>query len=170
MSTARLLEPRIACLLLAAASAALLLGALGLEYLGGLPPCQLCVWQRWPHLAVVGLGLLGVLWRPRPMLALAALTLLGNAGLAGYHVGIEQGLWALPAGCVAGAEAGSVEELRALLEEAQPACDQVTFTLLGLSLAAWNGLLCLALGGYGLGALRAGRAGGLPLQTAKRPS
>ncbi len=37
---------------------ALMLGALGFEYLGGYPPCEICMWQRYPHVAaiVVGLG------------------------------------------------------------------------------------------------------------------
>jgi disulfide bond formation protein DsbB len=133
-----LLEPSRVSLLLALASAAILLAALALQYLGGLPPCPLCIWQRWPYLAVIALGLIGWRWRPRAMLGIAALALLGGAGLAAYHVGIEQGWWALPAGCVAGGTAQSVEELRRMLAEAPPACDQVGFTFLGLSLAGWN--------------------------------
>jgi disulfide bond formation protein DsbB len=72
------------------------------------------------------------------MLGLATLVLLVGAGLAAYHVGIEQGWWALPASCVAGGGAESVEELKRLLAEAPPACDQVSFTFLGLTLAGWN--------------------------------
>lgn len=159
MSIDRLIEPRTAALLIAAASALSLLIALALQYGAGLPPCPLCVWQRWPHLAVVGLGLAGWFVRPRAMLALAALVLLGNAGLAGYHVGIEQGVFALPAGCVVGQGASSVDELRAMLSDAAPACDQIGFTLLGLSLAAWNGLLCLALAAFAAVAALRGRGG-----------
>jgi disulfide bond formation protein DsbB len=135
---ARALEPSRACLLLALASAAILLGALALQYLGGLPPCPLCIQQRWPYLALIVLGGVGWRARPRAMLGLSTLALLVGAGLAAYHVGIEQGWWALPAGCVAGGGAESVEELKRLLAEAPPACDQVSFTFLGLSLAGWN--------------------------------
>ena len=73
---ARVLEPTRACLLLALASAAIQLAALALQYLGGLPPCPLWVWQRWPYVALVALGLLGWRWRPRAMLGLAALVVL----------------------------------------------------------------------------------------------
>jgi disulfide bond formation protein DsbB len=134
----RSLTPASACLVLALASAALLLGALGLQYLGGLPPCRLCIWQRWPYALLIVLGVVG--WRvfPRAALGLAALVLLIGAGLAVYHVGVEQGWWALPAGCIAGQGAESIEDLKRLLAEAPPACDQVGFTLLGLSLAGWN--------------------------------
>ena len=152
-----LATPRRLALLLGLGSGAVLLGALGLQYLGGVAPCPLCIWQRWPHLAVLLIGLLGWAWWPRPMLALAGLVLLGSAGLAGYHVGIEEGVWALPAGCAAGQEASTVEELRQLLAEAPPACDQVGFTVLGLSLASWNGVNSLALAALALWA--AWRAG-----------
>jgi disulfide bond formation protein DsbB len=149
---ARAFEPPRACLLLALASAAILLGALALQHLGGLPPCRLCIWQRWPYVALIGLGVIG--WRawPRAMLALATLALLAGAGLAAYHVGIEQGWWALPEGCVAGGTAESVEDLRRLLAEAPPACDQVSFTLLGLTLAGWNLVASLALALYAFAA------------------
>ena len=145
---ANLLEPTRACLLLALASAAILLAALALQYLGGLPPCPLCIWQRWPYVALIALGLLGWRWRPRALLAIAALVLLGGAGIAAYHVGIEHGWWALPAGCVAGGAADSVEELKRLLAEAPPACDQVGFTFIGLTLAGWNLVASLALAAY----------------------
>jgi disulfide bond formation protein DsbB len=135
---ARVLEPARACLLLALVSAALLLGALALQYLGGFQPCRLCVWQRWPYLALIALGLIGWRWRPRVALGVATLVLLGGAGLAAYHVGIEQGWWALPASCVAGGTAATVEELKRMLAEAPPACDQVSFAFLGLTLAGWN--------------------------------
>jgi disulfide bond formation protein DsbB len=133
-----LLEPSRVSLLLALASAMILLAALALQYLGGLPPCPLCIWQRWPYVALIALGLLGWRWRPRAMLGVATVVLLGGAGIAAYHVGIEQGWWALPAGCVAGGTAQSVEELKRMLAQAPPACDQVGFTFLGLSLAGWN--------------------------------
>jgi len=142
---ARALEPSRACLLLALASAAILLGALALQYVGGLPPCPLCIWQRWPYVALIALGVAGWRWHPRAMLGVATLVLLASAGLAAYHVGIEQGWWALPAGCVAGAGADSVEDLKRLLAEAPPACDQVSFAFLGLTLAGWNLVASLGL-------------------------
>jgi disulfide bond formation protein DsbB len=120
---------------------------LALQYFAGLEPCPLCIWQRYPHLVVVALGLIGWRWRPRDMLGLIALVLLVGAGIAAYHVGVEQGWVALPAGCAAGQGATSVEELRQMLAEAPPACDQVSFTLLGLSLAGWNLLGSLVMAG-----------------------
>jgi disulfide bond formation protein DsbB len=158
---ARVLEPPRACLVLALASAAILLEALALQYLGGMLPCHLCLWQRWPYVALVALGLIGWRWHPRALLGLATLVLLGGAGLAAYHVGIEQEWWALPGSCVAGAGAESVEELKRVLAEAPPACDQVGFTFLGLSLAGWNLVASLLLAAFAAtAALGLGRRAG----------
>jgi disulfide bond formation protein DsbB len=144
----RMLFPPTAALLLALAGGAVLLAALALQYLGGLAPCHLCVLERWPYVALVALGLIGWRWRPRALLALAVPVLLVGAGLGAYHVGVEQGWWALPAGCAAGENAQSVEDLKRLLAEAPPACDQVSFTFLGLSLAGWNIVTSLGLAAY----------------------
>ncbi len=154
----RFFAPRTACLLLALASALILLAVLALQYLGGLAPCHLCVLQRWPYVALIGLGLVGRRWQPRPLLALAVLTLLVGVGLAGYHVGIELGWWALPESCIAdGSSARTIEELKQLLAKAPPTCDQVGFSLLGLSLAGWNLIASLALAGYAAASAHAPR-------------
>lgn len=148
MSLLRAPKPSTVSLSLAAAAIAILLGTLGLQYLGGLPPCHLCVLQRYPYALLIVLGAIGGFWQPRLMVGLAALVLLAGAGLAGYHLGVEQGWWALPAGCAAGGEAQSVEDLRRQLAEAPPSCDQVAFTFLGLSLAGWNGVISLGLAAF----------------------
>ena len=86
------------------------------------------------------------LWlgRPKTFLVLAALILIFEIGLAGYHVGIEQGWFALPTSCAALAPATTIDQLREQLQAAPARCDQVQFTLLGLSLSAWNGIYALA--------------------------
>ena len=82
-------------------SLALLAGALAFQYLGGLAPCPLCIDQRWPHAIAIGLGLLLLAWPKRALAVLAGLTVLVGAGIAGYHVGIEQGWWPGPTTCTA---------------------------------------------------------------------
>jgi disulfide bond formation protein DsbB len=132
--------------LITAASAAALLAALALQYIGGYQPCSLCIYERFPYLAAIAVGVLGLwLGRPRLGLALAALALAVNVGLSAYHVGVEQGWLALPEACTAVGQATSVEELRAQLAAAPARCDQVSLTLAGLSLAAWNGVFAAAL-------------------------
>jgi len=149
----------------AGASALLLLGALGFEHLGGLRPCALCHWQRWAHVGVVVLGLTAASQGNRPalqraLLGLVVAALLGSAALAGWHAGIEWKLWTGPESCTGSLPAGlSVDELRRrLLGTAVQRCDEIPWSLLGLSMAGWNAVLSLLLAlGLGFGALRAGR-------------
>jgi len=125
-------------MLLAIASVAILAAVFAFQYLGGAAPCQMCIWQRYPYAVLIVLGLLGWFWQPRLMLGLGTLVLLVGGGIAAYHYGVEEGWFALPSGCAAGGDATSVEELRRMLSEAPPACDQVQFNVFGWSLAAWN--------------------------------
>jgi disulfide bond formation protein DsbB len=145
-----LTQPKAALLLLASISALTLLAVFTLEYLGGLAPCQMCIWQRWPFAILFVLGLAGAASSPRLAVILAVPVLIVSIGLAGYHVAVEEGWLALPAGCAAGADASSVAELKALLAEAPPSCDQVDFKFLGLSLAAWNLTLSTVLAAFAL--------------------
>jgi len=132
-------------MLLAIASVAILAAVFAFQYLGGAAPCQMCLWQRYPYAVLIVLGLLGWFWQPRLMLGLGTLVLLVGGGIASYHYGVEQGWFALPTGCAAGGDATSVEELRRMLSEAPPACDQVQFNVFGWSLAAWNVLASVVL-------------------------
>jgi disulfide bond formation protein DsbB len=128
------------------ACALALLMALVLQFAFGFAPCNLCLWERWPYLvaAAAAVGAL-IVDTPRAALAAIAVILLGGTALAAYHVGVEQGVFALPESCAAPARAQSIEQLRQMLIEAPPRCDQVTAQFLGLSLATWNLVLSAAL-------------------------
>ncbi len=143
---------------LAAGSLAALAAAFAFQHLGGLEPCPLCVWQRWPHVAIALLAAVSLGFRG-PVAAvpvgLAGLAALVGAGLAGFHVGVEQQWWPGLAACEGGPPAQTVAELRERLLNAAPArCDEAAWSFLGLSMAAWNGLLSLALAGMAAGALK----------------
>lgn len=143
---------------IAIVSSAALLLALLLQFGFGLVPCQLCLWERWPYLIVIALAAGGLLMQvPRTALVIILLVLLVAVGLAGYHVGVEQGVLALPSTCAAAGQAQSIEDLRRLLDTAPPSCDQVTASFLGLSLAAWNLVLALLLAGAAIAGLWLGR-------------
>jgi disulfide bond formation protein DsbB len=133
----------------AGGSALLLAGALGFEHLGGLLPCTLCLWQRWPHWAALAFGAAALIFptaRAWPLLgALAALT---TAVIAGYHVGVELQWWAGLTSCSIDTLQGvSVDDL--LSTDAgiakTVACDAIPWQFLGLSMAGWNGALSLVL-------------------------
>ena len=153
---AQALRRRNLMLLAGLGSAGLLLAALAFEHLGGLAPCPLCIWQRWPHLVALaglaGLVLPGAIW---PLLgALGAGT---SGGIAVYHSGVEQGWWSGPSACAAGQDLSGLtaeELLDALLAAPVVRCDEIPWELLGLSMASWNAVASFVLAGLWRASLR----------------
>lgn len=144
---------RLLVLSAGAGSAALLLGALGFQYLGGLFPCALCLWQRWPHLAAVLLALLGLKVRGAALPVLGAIAALATAAIGGFHVGVEQGWWAGLESCTGAGITGL--SMDTLLDPTAAApgvvrCDQIAWTFAGVSMAGWNMILSLGLAGLWL--------------------
>jgi disulfide bond formation protein DsbB len=144
-----------------AGSAALLAGAFAFQHIGGLPPCALCIWQRWPH-AVAALLATALILAPsplrRPLLAVGALAALTTAGIGGYHVGIEQGWWAGPTSCSGSGPGLSGMSGADLLDMTAPTqvvmCDEIAWAFAGLSMAGWNAVLSIGLAAIWLGGLR----------------
>jgi disulfide bond formation protein DsbB len=180
---------------LGAVALLLVLGALGFQFLAHLAPCEMCHWQRWPHIAAAFLGLAGIrMWRKRPypwmvaalaivgiagiavtgqwrnapyiaaaiiliaallalapgrrVIAVATVTLVAVSGLIGaYQTGMQMGLLPGPSACV-------VTHAYVLGSGAPPpevSCNAVTWSLFGLSLAAYNAVI--SLGAAALGAV-----------------
>jgi disulfide bond formation protein DsbB len=127
------------------ASLASLGAAFASQYWGGLEPCILCIYQRYPYGVAAALGLIGLLVAPRPawlrlILVLAGLVFLVDAGIAFFHVGVEQHWWTGTAQCGSTLPTGlSAEELEKLLQ-ATPVtpCDRVAWSLFGISMAGYN--------------------------------
>ncbi len=141
---------RARMLIAGAGSAAILAGALGFQFIGGLAPCPLCIWQRWPHVAAVVIAALAVtvLWRYyRPLAVLGMLAMLVSAGLGLYHTGIERGWWPGPDTCTSSDITNlSTDQLMAQIMNAPLVrCDEVAWDLLGLSMASWNAAISLGL-------------------------
>jgi disulfide bond formation protein DsbB len=136
----------------ALACGAALLAALGFQHLGGLAPCPLCILQRWPHGVGLVVGLVAVTWPRRAMRvasALAAAALAIGAVIAFYHAGVEQAWWPGPDTCAVPDPASmSTDDLLARLQ-ATPVvrCDEIPWSFLGLSMAAWNVPLSLGIAG-----------------------
>lgn len=147
-------------LLAGAGSAAVLVAALAYQYLGGLAPCPMCIWQRWPHLVAIVLAGLAVtvLWRGHRVVALAgAAAMAVAAGLGVFHTGVERAWWEGPSTCTA-ADPGSMNAsdlLDQLLVTEVVRCDEVVWDFLGLSMASWNALLSLGLASIWIFAARA---------------
>ena len=151
-------SPRLIALTAAAGSAALLIAALGFQALG-YAPCELCILQRCPHLAPVLTGLL--IWRlgfSRWLALLGVIAALTATGLAIYHAGVEMKLWLGPQHCsggVSGLAGMSTQDLMTALEAAPVVrCDEIAWSLFGISMAGWNAIISAGLSGLWLAALR----------------
>ena len=141
-------------------SLVLIVGAL-LFQASGLPPCEMCHWQRWPHIAgglagVTGAGL-GLAGRAGPgfvrgaaLLAIAGLVVSGLLGV--FHAGVEWDWWEGPTAC---ASAGYVPGRPDAFESFNIVrCDVAAWRLFGLSLAGYNALISFAVAALGLMLLR----------------
>ncbi len=151
-------RPRLVGLVLAGASAAMLLGAFYFQEIEGLQPCPLCLAQRWAHAASLAIGLLlalgiGGKGFARPWLAALTLAFLAGAGIAAYHVGVEQH-WIESAFCGVSEGADTIEALKAELWETDVVrCDEVPWSLAGISMAGYNLLISVVLAAVALWAM-----------------
>jgi len=143
--------PRAAQILLAANLSAILF-VLTMQYGFGLHPCVLCLWQRVPYISTAVLALVIWLWHPYRLqgvllLSLCAALYLIGMGLAIFHSGVELHWWLGTSGCAIEPLSGtSTDDLRqSLLRTVAPRCDQIAWTLFGLSMANWNIAFSLAL-------------------------
>ncbi len=149
----RPIAPEWLAMALGGVSLALILGALGFEYIGGYPPCEMCMWQRWPHYANILVGLGGGLavWvsaaprRSARLAAEAAMVLIALSGLIGvYHAGVEWKVWAGPSACTGGPfNVNGGLDLNAHLV----LCDVAAWRLFGISMAGYNALISLSAAG-----------------------
>ncbi len=131
--------------------AALLGGAFAFQYLGGLVPCEMCYWQRWPHGAAIVVALAGFVLPPRQARAaviLAALLAMVSGAIGVYHWGVEQHIFQGLTQCSAAATGGSTQDvLKDIFATTRIVrCDQPQWSLFGISMAGWNAILSLGLG------------------------
>lgn len=130
-------------------SAALLIGAFAFQHIGGLAPCKLCLWQRWPHAAAVLIGAVALLTRRAQLAVLGAIAALTTGGIGIYHTGVERGWWEGPTSCtgggdnLAGLSGGDLLDFSSA--ETIIMCDEVAWEMFGLSMASWNAVAAFAL-------------------------
>ncbi|MDX2274920.1 MAG: disulfide bond formation protein B [Hyphomonadaceae bacterium] len=130
-------------------SGALLAGAHAFQRLGGLAPCPLCLQQREWHWAVVGVALIALalrftpLNRPRLAASVLGVVLLGAAGMAFYHVGVEQG-WFV-ATCEANFDLGDIQAFDPNATLVAPTCTTPAWTMFGISMAGYNAIISFLL-------------------------
>jgi disulfide bond formation protein DsbB len=137
-----------------AVPALLMAGALGSEYIGGLYPCEMCHWQRWPHEAAIGFSILAFFLKPPArtiLVVLAALSILISGGIGVFHAGVEYGWWEGLTACTNTAASGSLADI---MKAPMIRCDVPQWTLAGISLAGFNALFSIAGGVAILAVLR----------------
>jgi disulfide bond formation protein DsbB len=131
------------------ASLGALATALTAQYWGGLHPCILCLYQRWPYGIAIALAIIALLlgrgargW----VVGLAGLVFLVGAGIAAFHVGVEQGWWQGTAQCGDSGTPNSIEALRAQIMAAPVVrCTDIAWQLGGISMAGFNLLASIVL-------------------------
>ena len=136
-------------LCVALASALSLAAAFTAQYGFGLRPCHLCLMQRIPFAVNIALGGIGFFVKKtsRPMISLAGLAFLINAGIAAYHSGVERKWWTGLSGCSTPDMSGSIEDLLRRIQQTDVVrCDEIPWSLFGLSMANYNVFFCLGLG------------------------
>ena len=123
-----------------AVPAVLMAGALGSQYIGGLYPCEMCYWQRWPHDAAIGLAILAFFVKPPArtiLVVLAAVAILISGGIGVFHAGVEYRWWEGLTTCSNTAQGGSLADI---MNAPLIRCDVPQWTLGGISLAGFNAL------------------------------
>jgi|TARA_A100001388_G_scaffold265739_1_gene238216 disulfide bond formation protein DsbB len=129
-------------------SVLLLLGALAFQYLGDLPPCKLCYWQRYPHIIAIIFGVIYSFTSIGTIVVIPAVAAFSSAGVGAYHFGIEKAFWPGPNTC----SSGNINNIStdALIEQIMSApitkCDEVLWSFLSISMAGWNTILSAFLG------------------------
>ena len=130
--------------------AALLAGAWGSQLIGGLYPCEMCHWQRWPHYgALVVAALSFVVGGPaiKKTLVAGAAALIAVSGLVGvFHAGVEWHWWQGITACSRTVQTSGMsadEMLQAVLAAPVVRCDAAQWRLAGISLAGWNAIVSL---------------------------
>jgi disulfide bond formation protein DsbB len=128
--------------------AALLAGALGFQYLGGLRPCELCLQQRLPHYAAVVAAAFAMVSRRHPasflLTTLAGLLIVTSGFQALYHLGVEFHWWERPEPCGLTFNPDGGDILARILAAPLVPCGTPQWSLFGISLAGWNALFSLA--------------------------
>ena len=143
-ASARPAGPALARLIALLVPAALLAGALGSQYIGGLAPCEMCYWQRWPHAAAILLAALAFTYPAasagaRRVTGLAAFAIAVSGAIGVFHAGVEIGWWEGLTQCTA---SGALT-LDELMNVPLVRCDQVQWSLFGISMAGWNAIISL---------------------------
>ena len=115
------------------------------EFILGHEPCNLCKIERIPYIgSIILISLLFFINKWEKIILSVVLLLFVFGGIVSiYHVGIEQGIFSESLLCELGLNDNvqNTQELLKTLEKTPISCKEVTFKILGLSLATFNAVL-----------------------------
>ena len=147
------ISARQLAILAGAGSAALLITALIFQSVGYVP-CELCILQRWPHLAAAIIGAVLIFIDSKLLRWAGALAAGLATAFAIYHAGVEYQWWQGPVACTGGIDGMlnmSTQDLMAQLQSAPVTrCDQPQWYFLGLTMAGLNAICSAILTGMWL--------------------
>ena len=122
----------------------------------GYPPCEMCLWQRWPHAFAFVIGIAFLVIPSRIIALLGGLTVATSGAIGVYHAGVEQKWWEGPTTCTSGDISNLTPEQ--LLEQIMNAplvrCDEIAWAMAGISMAGWNAIISFFLAGLWVVAAR----------------
>ncbi len=126
-----------------------ILYAFYVEHVLGHKPCNLCILQRFPYIVSIILIVIVTIFKNFQRLAFLLLSLIFLLGtlLSLYHVGIEQGLISESFVCGDNVDTSITDKAEILrqLENKAVSCKDVTFTIIGISLATINTFISLVI-------------------------
>lgn len=143
--------PRLPSILLVLAAMTALGTAFASQYWGGLNPCEMCWWQRYAYMTAILPLLPSAVLRlttvqRRVSLLLGGLVFLVGAGLSLFHAGVEQKWWEGFTACTAPISVGGLDDLRAAILAAPVVrCDDIPWSLFGISIAGFSAIASLIL-------------------------
>jgi disulfide bond formation protein DsbB len=109
------------------------------EYVLGFAPCPLCLYQRFPYFVLIILGIIGVfIERKNPIFLGIILTISSSIILAGYHTGVERGIFAPSDSCKGEVQISAADAMKLLYDQPIATCTKPPFKVVGLSMTEWN--------------------------------
>ncbi len=132
-------------LLAAAGSVGLMIAVLIFQYIGGLAPCKMCIWQRWPHGIAIVIGIIVMFWPHRVWALLASVIIFIGAGIGVYHAGVEQKWWEGPSSCTGGGLSTEMNLLDLNAPVSLVMCDDIVWQMFGITMAGYNAIFSVVL-------------------------
>tara|TARA_E500000178_G_C16967111_1_gene729034 strand:- start:994 stop:1476 length:483 start_codon:yes stop_codon:yes gene_type:complete len=121
-----------------------------IQYFLGHKPCNLCLLERIPYFAaIILISLIFIFNKYEKSLSfIVSFFFICGAIISFYHFGIEQGFFSESLVCDLGSsnKASSAQDLLKQLEKEKISCKDVTFKLLGFSLATFNTIISIIIG------------------------